>query len=405
MIKDLPQNKTLMVVFEDRFIKASDGKYYSDLVDYNFLKRYLQVFNKVVIFARTKTDDGYIPNKPSSSGEGISFFDIPTYIGIKEYLKNRYKIKYLAAQAVKTAGVFILRVPGPLSVVLWKQIVSNNKPYGVEVRGDPWDVFSFRSLIKFHNLFLKFYLTFLMKKQCDLAKAAAYVTKTELQKRYPNHNWTTYFSSIDLPSSAVINKEQLTEKFKMLEKIFNREKAVNICHIGTMDAKYKAQDILLKACSICIQKGLNINITLIGGGRYFDYYVQVAKGLNILEKVKFTGILPMGMPVWKELDRNDIFVLCSITEGLPRAVIEAMARGLPCIGTKIGGIPELIEKDELVEPNDVNALAEKILDFTSDMQRLKKLALRNIAKSQEYVYEVITERRIKFYNKLKECID
>ena len=66
----------------------------------------------------------------------------------------------------------------------------------------------------------------------------------------------------------------------------------------------------------------------------------------------------MGHGVTEQLDAADVFVLPSRQEGLPRAMIEAMARSLPCVGSDVGGISELIP-DWVVPPNDPQALALK----------------------------------------------
>ena len=88
----------------------------------------------------------------------------------------------------------------------------------------------------------------------------------------------------------------------------------------------------------------------------------------------FLGQLPAGEMVRAQLDKADLFILPSKTEGLPRALVEAMARALPCIGTTVGGIPELLPSEDLVPPGDVKALAETIEDVLRRPERLAKMS-------------------------------
>ena len=64
-----------------------------------------------------------------------------------------------------------------------------------------------------------------------------------------------------------------------------------------------------------------------------------------------------------ELKKNDVFIFPSKSEGLPRAVIEAMAVGLPCLSTPVGGIPELIDEEYLFDPLDEMGFTNAIKRF------------------------------------------
>ena len=103
-----------------------------------------------------------------------------------------------------------------------------------------------------------------------------------------------------------------------------------------------------------------------------------------------------------QLDQADLFVLPSYQEGLPRAMIEAMARALPCLGSNAGGIPELLPPEDRVPAGNAVALAAKIRAVITDPQRMACMSARNLSKAAEYREEVIGKRRNAFYRHLRE---
>jgi glycosyltransferase involved in cell wall biosynthesis len=95
-------------------------------------------------------------------------------------------------------------------------------------------------------------------------------------------------------------------------------------------------------------------------------------------------------------------VLPSLTEGMPRSLIEAMARGIPAIGSNTGGIPELLPKQALVSVEDVGALADKIVEFMSNPDRLVKMSNYNFRKAQDYRIERTKSEKLAFWNYIKD---
>ena len=100
-----------------------------------------------------------------------------------------------------------------------------------------------------------------------------------------------------------------------------------------------------------------------------------------------------------------MFVLTSGTEGLPRAMIEAMARGLPVIASKVGGIPELVSEPELFTAGDVKALAELILSLCFDSKRLSRLSAENVRKAQTFTADKLSAKRVALYRYLREAAE
>jgi glycosyltransferase involved in cell wall biosynthesis len=79
-----------------------------------------------------------------------------------------------------------------------------------------------------------------------------------------------------------------------------------------------------------------------------------------------------------------------------------MARGCPCIGSNVGGIPELLAPDDLVPPNDPEALAQKIIEVTSDPVRMKTMSERNLARAKQFDPEVLRQARLAFYRYVRD---
>jgi glycosyltransferase involved in cell wall biosynthesis len=373
---------------------SKDGNGWTDnaSLGYSFWKRYLNTYNEIYIFSRSKYISVISDDFVKITGEGIKILPCPYFSGpwqfAKLYLKIRKNVKDILNNFDSCA--IQLRLPCPIGYAVFKRI-KNKRPYGVEVVGDPWDVFSAGSVRHILRPFLKVYFTYLQKRACENAAAALYVTKNVLQNRYPCPNGMLSASSINLCDNEISNRPRQIEKHSPM----------NIIYVGSMSQLYKAPDILLKAFKICVKEGKDLHLTMLGDGKYRPKLEKLAGKLGISERVSFLGMVPKE-EVFKRLDESDLFVLPSKTEGLPRAMIEAMARGLPCIGTTVGGIPELLPPEDLVPPGDVKALAAKIMEVINDSERMAKMSERNLAKAKEYKEDILQREREAFYSLVKE---
>jgi glycosyltransferase involved in cell wall biosynthesis len=94
--------------------------------------------------------------------------------------------------------------------------------------------------------------------------------------------------------------------------------------------------------------------------------------------VRFLGAMPAEQ-VLDVINSTDIVVMASRTEGMPRVILEAFARGVPVVAPRIGGIPEAVRDGEtglLVPPDDWAALADALLRLIRDPVLRRSLGAR-----------------------------
>ncbi len=133
--------------------------------------------------------------------------------------------------------------------------------------------------------------------------------------------------------------------------------------IGTVGNLFavKGQAYLLKACQVVAGAFPNFVLLLAGEGEQLGALEKEAADLGISGNVRFLGFRD---DVPSLLQAMDVFVLPSLSEGLPLSILEALSLQKPVVSTSVGGIPEIVENGltgYLVPPKDPEALAEKIL--------------------------------------------
>lgn len=384
----------VVVSLEYRFDRTPDGKVWTQTTfPYSFWTRYLEVFDRVSVVARTRD----VPSVPSdwqrADGEGVSFATIPYYLGPLQYLRKAWQVKQAARNAVGPDDAVILRLSSQIASCIQPMLCKIRHPYGVEIVADPYDVFAPGSIKHPLRPLFRWWFPRGLRRECQEACAAAYVTKEALQKRYPCPNLSIGVSDVEiLEDSLVAAPRPLRGETGIFTLLF----------VGSLAQLYKAPNILIEAVAICLQEGINIELIMVGDGQYRAELEEQAKALGLGKQVSFLGQLPSGDAVRTQFDRADLFILPSYQEGLPRAMVEAMARALPCIGSTVGGIPELLPAEDMVPPGDVAALASKIREVVTDPDRMARMSARNLEKAKEYTDEVLRQQRLIFYRYVRE---
>lgn len=382
----------LIFITEARFYITHNGNYYADDMSYNnFLwNRYLNEFNEVYVVARVFNSTAVFDE--SFRVDNVRFLSLPAFEDIISFGKNYFSIKKKMNSYINKDSTIIIRGGGALGYTASRICKKKNLFYGIEVIGDPYEVFAPGVIRHPLRIVLRYFFTYIQKKVVKGAVAGIYVTRNALQKRYPTSEkaFVSYASDVFLDDANPILEPKKLKVFK----------EINLISIGSLDQMYKSPDILIKAIKILVSKGINVKLTWLGKGKYQKDMEDLTRNLEIEDRVKFAGSVSSS-EVTKYLDDADVFLLVSRTEGLPRAMVEAMSRGLPCIGTNVGGIPELLQKESLVDVESPEQICEKVQFFLNNKDAANIQAKINLENSKEFSFERLNSKRIHFYRFLK----
>ncbi|MBI5913713.1 glycosyltransferase [Candidatus Azambacteria bacterium] len=162
----------------------------------------------------------------------------------------------------------------------------------------------------------------------------------------------------------------------------------------------KGHEILLRA--LALLDDLAWELVLVGAGSLLTYSLDLARDLNIRERVNYLGTR---RDIPAILQDTDIFVLPSLWEGLGIVVLEAGACGVPVVASNVGGIPEMVIDKEtglLVPPGDVEALSHALRELLSNLARAHEMGVAARARVAQYFALMRTIEKYKsLYKSLK----
>lgn len=198
------------------------------------------------------------------------------------------------------------------------------------------------------------------------------------------------------PSSPKIR----TDRGLMRRQLGLNEEDTLIGAVGRLSV-VKGHESLIRAAAVLISSNCRIKVVLVGEGPLLSTLEDLADNLGIRQHVFFVGHQDN---VQDFLGAMDIFVLPSLHEGIPMALLEAMAMELPVVATRVGGIPEVIDHGVsglLVTPGDIQLLVESIQELIDDQFRSQSLGRAGRARMErEFTAEHMAEKTAKIYTTL-----
>lgn len=356
------------------------NEYYLAPKVYMIYKRYADFFGKIILCSRIEEKkelpDGY--RKVDFIEKIIKeekLFRVLFHINDEEMCKE-----------IKKCDLVIGRIPSMIGYRAFDCAKKLGKKYFAECMGDAWDSYWNHSFL---GKIIAGYMFFKMKSVVKNSDYVLYVTERFLQNRYPNKNITVNASNVILKNLSINNLEKRLEK---IQKFNNKN--FSIMTVAGVNVKAKGHRFVIKAIAELKKIGINVNYYLIGNGDQTCLKKIIYK-YKVENQVHFLGELTLEK-VYENLDLIDIYIQPSLQEGLPRAVIEAMSRGCPCLGSNTAGIPELLDSECIFKRKSVEAIVQAVIKITqSDM---KIYAINNFNKSKLYLEEKLNKKRNDYFN-------
>ncbi len=187
-----------------------------------------------------------------------------------------------------------------------------------------------------------------------------------------------------IPNGVALHEEPSQETVSALRRSLGLDQHSEV--VGTIGSLYpvKGHSHLIHAAFHVIRRHPRVIFLIVGRGGLRETLEAQARHLGVAHQLRFLG---QREDVRELLAVCDVFVLPSLSEGMPLSLLEAMAAGVPPVATRVGGMAEVIEDGKtglLVPPADSNALAESIVILLEDRKLAKDIgkSAREVAASR-----------------------
>ena len=224
-----------------------------------------------------------------------------------------------------------------------------------------------------------------------MKRADGFVFQTEKAKDY-------YGGNISKKAAVIHNPLSITPEGPVSQK---KDSLYHIINVGRLD-KQKNQKLLIESFAEVVKEYPESKLTIIGNGKEKERLEAIVRHFNLQNVVSMPG---GSNHIFDELRNANLFVLSSDFEGMPNALMEAMAMGLPCISTDspCGGPAELITNGKngvLVPVGDKQALILAIKNIIQDQKKAKFMANEALKIRQTHSMDIIGPQWLNYIKKV-----
>lgn len=388
----------LLFAHDHPFQRGPDGELYTlGSFPASVWGRYLAHFDEIRVVARNGGAAAPDVNLARADRSGVTFDLLPSLASLRQLVAPSPAVRARMEAAVRSADAVVARLPSEIGLFAVRYARQLGKPYAVEVVGCAWDGF-----VHHGSPIARMYAPLVFQRTrsaVEKAPLALYVTSEWLQRRYPNKAFSASASNVEI---VPLDEQGRERREKRLQEIA-AGRAPKLGTIATLSVKTKGIQTAIAAIAKLRRNGLDLDYSVLGSGDQRPWKAM-AKRFGVADLVTFDGTRESGDGVRQWLDAIDVHLQPSFQEGLPRATIEAMSRGVACIGSRCGGLPELLPESRTHRPGDVDGLADCIRRLVADPEAIAEASRQGLATASDYLPEKLDARRAQIYGRLRAFV-
>jgi glycosyltransferase involved in cell wall biosynthesis len=374
---------TVVITSEFRVRRTPDGRYWAPAgFSHDYWTAYLGDAAPKVLLAVRVTPVDEVPDATERlDGPRVGVLDLPVLRPGAQVLRDVRVAWHSLGDAVRPGRGLLLVHPGVVATLALARARLLRRPYAVQVVGDPVQVgAAVGARFPLRLVFAGFGRV--TASACRRAAATAYVTSEDLQQRYPpgDPSRSHAFSNVSLTEAPAAPPGPEVHR---------------IVTVGTFTQRYKRVDLLLDAVAHLRAEGWDVALDVVGDGRHRPALEAQAADLGLGDAVTFHGQLTHART--KELlAAGDVFALCSDTEGLSRALVEALYSGADAIGSSVGGTVELLPPESRFPAGSLSGLVATLRRHLVSRQLRDRSAAAGRAVGETFTSSGLGARRAAF---------
>lgn len=319
-------------------------------------------------------------------GPGLTVHPLPYYVGARGLATGFWRVRSSVRGLFRERDLVILRLPELTSLAVWPSASRARTVSMVVADAAALARLNLPSVLHVAAGLAHRVIARIVRR----SRAVVYVSEQSLQELYPARQ--------GVPTLARSNV-RVGEGWIQEPRSARPEGTFTIVTVGALATPTKGVDVLIRA--LAEVRDAPIRLVVVGDGQLRGMYDELARSRGV--DVEFRGQVDDRQLLAAELDAAALYVAASRTEGLSRAMVEAMARALPVVTTDVGAARELVLDPAAVVPaEDPDALARAIRRMVEDEQVWRESSARNVRRAGEILAAADPARLTRFLRAVAE---
>ena len=386
--------KKLVIFSEDTVFHCADGYRAT-----NPLTRLYAELGKdrieITVSCPVESDQGSVEGY---LGRRIFYSPRPYYGGsVLGFFKSLLRILIPTLRNIRTnvteADLVMIRLPSPISFWVWRMVRRKRKPHFLYLAGDIREVAGRGE--KYQGTVLRLCVIVAAHLFHKLSKRMAkdtlvFTTGAKLHQEFRS----IATRCVNLVPSVVSERDIV-----YCPDIWEGE-PFQLLYVGRL-VPVKGLRYLFQAMRLLLEKRISTELKVVGEGFHRPALEALVTESGLERQVRFVGQIAFGPKLFEAYRRADIFVLPSLSEGIPKTLVEAMAFGVPIVATCVGGIPDVVKNGEtglLVEPRSPQAMVHAMERLIHDTELRKRVIKNGYVFVREHTVEKQAEQ---MWNEIK----